>query len=92
MTLTPTPTLTPTLTLTLPLTPPLTLTLTPKALRREGQRLEARHGRDAGNGWAYNHSINKLRHYQEILLRDHFGEVPSGPSIREQEEAEEAEE
>ena len=68
---TPTPTLTLTLalaltlslTLALALTLSLTLTLT-KALRREGQRLEARYGRDRGNGWAYNHACGKLRRYQ----------------------------
>jgi len=68
--------------------PPRLLTLgsDTEALRREGQRLEARYGRDAGNGWAYNHMCGKLRLYQEILLREHFNEEPSGPSIREQEE------
>ena len=30
----------------------------------EGQRLEYVFGRDAGNGWAYNHALGKLRLYQ----------------------------
>ena len=104
----------------------LTLGSDTEALRREGQRLEARYGRDAGNGWVYNHALGKLRKYQvriglqpasatsintglrrlphgaalsatqgcslqhvwlqEVLLREHFDEEPSGPSIREQEQ------
>ena len=54
-------------------------------LRREGQRLEAHFGRDAGNGWAYNHALGKLRRYQEILLGS---DEPSARSVRELEEAE----
>ena len=26
--------------------------------------MEARYGRDRGNGWAYNHACGKLRRYQ----------------------------
>ena len=61
----------------------LTLGSDTEALRREGQRLEAKYGRDAGNGWAYNHALGKLRLYQEKLLTERFGEEPSGPSVRE---------
>jgi len=49
---------------------------------------QARFGRDAGNGWVYNHALGKLRLYQELLLREHFGDAPSAQSIREMEEAE----
>jgi len=68
----------------------LTLGSDTELLRREGQRLEHTFGRDAGNGWVYNHALGKLRAYQEILLRDRFGEEPSAPSVRELEEEEEA--
>ena len=67
----------------------LTLGSDTELLRREGQRLEHTFGRDAGNGWVYNHALGKLRAYQEILLRDQFGEEPSAPSVRELEEEEE---
>ena len=66
----------------------LTLGADTEALKREGQRLEARWARDAGNGWVYNHALGKLRTYQELLLKEHWGEKPSGPSIRELEDAE----
>eukprot|EP00967_Tisochrysis_lutea_P079651 scaffold109069_cov31-Tisochrysis_lutea.AAC.6 len=61
----------------------LTLGSDTEALRREGQRLEAKYARDRGNGWVYNHALNKLRHYQEMLLREHFNEEPNGTSIEE---------
>lgn len=70
----------------------LTLGSDTEVLRREGQRLEAKYGRDAGNGWAYNHALGKLRLYQEKLLRENFGETPSAPSVRELEEGAEEEE
>ena len=38
----------------------LTLGSDTEALKREGQKLEARFGRDAGNGWAYNHALGKV--------------------------------
>ena len=61
----------------------LTLGADTEKLKREGQYLEHRFGRDAGNGWAYNHALGKLRLYQEKLLEERWGEVPSAPSIRE---------
>ena len=63
--------------------PPRVITLgcDTEALKREGQRLEARFGRDSGNGWVYNHALGKLRQYQEQLLQTGFGEAPSAPSI-----------
>ena len=64
--------------------PPRILTLgsDTENLKREGQQLEHRYGRDAGNGWAYNHALGKLRLYQEQLLGEAFG----APSMRELEE------
>lgn len=61
----------------------LTLGADTEKLKREGQYLEHRYGRDAGNGWAYNHALGKLRLFQEKLLKEKWGEVPSAPSIRE---------
>ena len=61
----------------------LTLGSDTEALRREGQCIEAKFGTDKGNGWAYNHFLGKLRTYREQLLQEHFGEEPSGPSVRE---------
>lgn len=61
----------------------LTLGSDTEVLRREGQRLEHRFGRDAGNGWAYNHALNKLRAYQELLLREKWADAPSDRSIAE---------
>lgn len=57
----------------------LTLGCDTEMLRREGQRLEAKFGRDAGNGWAYNHALGKLRHYQAKLLG--ADDPPSAPSV-----------
>ena len=57
----------------------LTLGSDTEMLRREGQKLEAKFGRDAGNGWVYNHALGKLRHYQEKLLGP--ADQPSAPSI-----------
>ena len=66
----------------------LTLGSDTEQLRREGQRLEARYGRDAGNGWAYNHALGKLRMYQEMLLQSFDPpEKPSAASIFDLEEA-----
>ncbi|KAL1529292.1 hypothetical protein AB1Y20_000246 [Prymnesium parvum] len=67
----------------------LTLGADTEMLKREGQRLECKFGRDAGNGWAYNHALGKLRSYQEILLREKFSppEQPSAPSVRDIEES-----
>ena len=42
----------------------LTLGSDTEMLKREGQRLEFNFGRDAGNGWVYNHALGKLRKYQ----------------------------
>lgn len=39
----------------------LTLGADTEIFKRQGQRLEARFGRDAGNGWVYNHALGKLR-------------------------------
>ena len=64
----------------------LTLGSDTEMLRREGQRLEAKFGRDAGNGWAYNHALGKLRLFQEKLLAEHYGEAPSAPSVRDLED------
>ncbi|KAL3910535.1 MAG: hypothetical protein SGPRY_009019 [Prymnesium sp.] len=66
----------------------LTLGSDTEMLKREGQRLEHRFGRDAGNGWAYNHALGKVRQYQEKLLREelHPSEVPAACSVREMEE------
>jgi len=64
----------------------LTLGSDTEALRREGQRLEHRFGRDAGNGWAYNHALNKLRLYQEKVLKELWDESPTAPSVRELED------
>ena len=63
----------------------LTLGSDTESFRREGQRIEARYGRDSGNGWVYNHALGKLRLYQELLLETAFGkpESPSAPSIAE---------
>ena len=69
----------------------LTLGSDTEALRREGQKLEAKFGHDAGNGWVYNHALNKLYKYQQHLLRTHFDDAPSAPSIRDLEEMEEDE-
>jgi hypothetical protein len=44
-----------------------------------------RYGLDKGNGWAYNHALNKLRKYQELLLGS---DVPSAPSVFDLEEGE----
>lgn len=63
----------------------LTLGSDTEMLRREGQRLEAMYGLDKGNGWAYNHALNKLRKYQELLLGS---DVPSAPSVFDLEEGE----
>ena len=68
----------------------LTLGGDTERLRREGQRLEHRFGRDLGNGWVYNHALGKLREYQLGLLgldKDFEG----APSVA-QLEAEEQEE
>lgn len=66
----------------------LTLGSDTEMLKREGQRLEHRFGRDAGNGWAYNHALGKVRQYQEKLLREelHPSETPAACSVREMEE------
>ena len=69
----------------------LTLGADTEMLRREGQRLEAKFGKDAGNGWAFNHVLGKLRLFQEKLLAEHYGEAPSAPSVRDlEDQAEEA--
>ena len=47
----------------------LTLGADTEALKREGQKLEAVHGDDVSNGWAYNHAMGKLRLFQIHLLR-----------------------
>ena len=67
----------------------LTLGSDTEMLRREGQRLEAKFGRDAGNGWAYNHALGKLRHYQVKLLG--ADDPPSAPSIFDLENEDESE-
>lgn len=59
----------------------LTLGSDTETLKREGQRLEAKFGRDAGNGWAYNHHLGKVRAYQMLLLGPE--DQPSAPSIYE---------
>ena len=64
----------------------LTLGADTETLRREGQRLEQKFGRDAGNGWVYNHALGKLRKYQEMLLRETWDEEPSDQSIAELEQ------
>jgi len=47
----------------------LTLGADTEALKREGQKMEAEHGDDVSNGWAYNHALGKLRFFQIHLLR-----------------------
>ena len=69
----------------------LTLGSDTETLRREGQKLEAQFGHDAGNGWVYNHALNKLYKYQQHLLRKHFDDAPSAPSVRDLEERDEEE-
>eukprot|EP00962_Isochrysis_galbana_P033740 scaffold11351_cov141-Isochrysis_galbana.AAC.7 len=63
----------------------LTLGSDTESLRREGMRLESKWARDKGNGWVYNHCLNKLRYYQEALLLQ-MGEEPEGPTVEEKEE------
>jgi hypothetical protein len=63
----------------------LTLGSDTESLRREGQRRESRWSRDRGNGWVYNHCLNKLRHYQEALLLQ-IGQSPEGPTVEDMEE------
>ena len=61
----------------------LTMRSDPELLRLEGKRLEAAFGTDAGNGWGFNHPLNKFFTYQTALLAKHFdGECPAAPPLR----------